>query len=307
MAPAPEEQLTQEQAFGILHKIKYPLLDPEVLPEPTLDTLRELNFRCMTTFPFETLSLRATESRAVDLRLDAIYDRIVNKERGGWCFSLNKLAFSLLRSLGFRVQYTLGRVCKPMNYGDPIVYLGLTHRMSLVLLEDGSKYVFDIGFATSSFYPLRLQEHFEVEYFGHKRRIQKAFHDEDKAHVLENPPEELWQVQEYMGEGEDGQERWSPAYTFTEQQHYPVDCEIGNFWCCYSPNSPFYQSLWVIKGTADGCYNVLINRTFKVRSCKGTIENIAIKTEQQRQEILKKYFGIELTEEEWRHFDIRIE
>jgi len=307
MASLVEEQLTQEQIFGVLHKIQYPLKAPNVLPEPTLETLHELNFRCMTTFPFELFSLRATESRAVSLALDVIYDRLVNKNRGGWCFSLNKLAFALLRGLGFQVQYTLGRVCKPLNYGDPPVFLGLIHRMSLVRFEDGSKYVFDIGFTTTSFCPLKLEEGFQVEYFGHKRRIVKIVHNQDEAHVLANPPEELWQVQEYMGEDKDGQERWSPCYGFNEQQYYAIDCEVGNFWCSSSPNSPFHQELWVVKGTTDGHYNVLINKSFKVRSSKGTIKNITIETEQQRQDILKNYFGIELTEEEWKHYDIRID
>ncbi|KAG0028621.1 N-terminal acetyltransferase [Podila clonocystis] len=306
MASLTEEHFTQEQIFAILRRINYPLDNPNVLPEPTLETLRELNYRCMTSIPFELFSLRATKSRCVDLSLDAIYDRIINKSRGGWCFSLNKFACELLRGVGFTVQYTLGRVCKPDRHGDPIVYLGLSHRLTIVRLPDDSKWVFDIGFGVTSFYPLKLEDGFEVEYFGHKRRMTKAIHNEEEPHLLGHPAEELWQVQEYMGEDKDG-EKWTPCYGFTERQFYAVDCDMGNFWCSLSPNSPFNGELWVINATQDGHYNVLINRTFKTRSGKGTMESITIETEQQRQDILKKYFGIELTEEEWKYYDIKIE
>jgi N-hydroxyarylamine O-acetyltransferase len=303
-----EERFTQDQVFAILHKINFPFEKPDVLPKPTLETLRELNYRCMTTFPFELFSLRATQSRLVDLSLGVIYDRLMNKNRGGWCFTLNKFAYELLRGVGFTVQYTLGRVCKPSRFDDPIVYLGLSHRLSLVRFDDGTKYVFDIGFGPTSYEPLRLEVGAEVEYFGHRRRITKTFHNEEEPHILQHSGEELWQVQEYMGEDKDGQEKWTPCYGFTERQYYAVDCDIGNFWCCASPNSPFHGELWVVKGTLDGLYYVLINKTFKIRSgTKGTIESINIETEEQRQDLLKKYFDIVLTEEEWKHYDIQIQ
>ncbi|KAG0044489.1 N-terminal acetyltransferase [Gryganskiella cystojenkinii] len=308
MASLLEEHLTRDQIFSILRKIHYPLDNPNVLPEPTLETLRELNYRCMTTFPFELFSLRCTESRSVDLSIQTIYDRLVNKNRGGWCFSLNKFAYELLRGVGFTVQYTLGRVCKPLHLDDPIVYLGLTHRLTLVRFANGDKYVFDIGFGPTSFYPLKIEEGAEVEYFGHRRRLVKEIHNEEEPNILDKAPEELWQVQEYMGKDKvSGQERWTPCYTFTEQQYYAVDCDIGNFWCCYSPKSPFTGSLWVVNATRDGVYNILIDKSFKVRSSQGTIKNVTIETEQERQDILKEYFNIVLTEEEWKHYDIKIE
>jgi len=305
------EHLSQEQIFAILERIRFPLKNANVLPEPTLETLREINYRCVTSIPFELLSLRATKSRAVEIELDAIYDRVVNKRRGGWCFSLNKLAFELLRGLGFTVQFTLARICKPIQQNDSIVFRALTHRVTIVRFpeDNNAKYVFDIGFGVTSFYPLKLEEGSEVEFFGHRRRIVKVVHNLEEPHVLGNPAEEYWQVQEFLGmedEYKGGHVKWTPSYAFTERQYYPIDCEVSNFWSCNSPTSIFWGQLWVIQATLDGQYNLLMNKSFKVRDSNGTVKSIDIETEDQRQNILKKYFGIEFTKEEWEQFDVKI-
>ncbi|KAF9425641.1 N-terminal acetyltransferase [Podila epigama] len=297
---------TKDQIFAILRHIKFPLKDPNVLPEPTLETLRELEYRCITTIPFETLSLRTTESRAVDITPEGIYDRVVNKKRGGWCFSLNYLAFEILYGLGYTVQFTLARVCKPERYGDPIIYGGLTHRVSIVKFEDGTKYLFDIGFGATSFEPIKLEDGHEVEYYGHRRRLHKVHHNETRGNVLGNPPEEFWEVLEYMGKTEAGEEKWAPGYAFTEREFFDSDCEVGNFFCAFSPTSPFRNQFWVIRGTLDGHYNILINNDFKVRSATGTVKSITIESEEHRLEILKEYYGIVLTEDELKYHDLKI-
>ena len=81
------EYYTEEQIFALLRRIKYPVKNPNVLTKPTLDTLRELQYRCVTSVPFETLFLRTIKSRGVDITAQGVYDRVVNQRRGGWCFS----------------------------------------------------------------------------------------------------------------------------------------------------------------------------------------------------------------------------
>lgn len=45
------EYYTEEHTFAILRRIKYPVKNPNVLTEPTLDTLCELQYRCVTSVP----------------------------------------------------------------------------------------------------------------------------------------------------------------------------------------------------------------------------------------------------------------
>ncbi|KAF9101465.1 N-terminal acetyltransferase [Mortierella sp. AM989] len=296
------EHYSREQIFAILNRIKYPLADPNTLPEPTLETLRELQYRCVTSIPFETLSLRTTKSRGVDISLEGIYDRVVNNRRGGWCFSLNRLGFEILREIGFTVQFALGRVCKPLHYGDPLKYGPLTHRTTIVRFKDGSKYVFEIGFGNTHYYPLELKEGSEIEYFGHRRRMVKTIHNEAEPQLLGNPAQELWCMEEYIGE-----EKWIPCYAFSEQQFFEIDCEVGNFYTCYSPQSELFSVFWVMQGTLDGTYYILIGNELKIRTATGTKQKIVFEKEQDRLDALEKYFGIILTDDELKYHDQKIE
>ncbi|KAF9101466.1 N-terminal acetyltransferase [Mortierella sp. AM989] len=297
-----EEPYTKEQILGILNRIKYPLADPNALPEPTLETLREIQYRCVTSIPFETLSLRTTKSRGVDISLQGIYDRVVNNHRGGWCFSLNRLGFELLKAIGFKVQFTLARVCKPLKYGDPIVFGSLSHRITIVRFEDGTKYAFDIGFGNTPYYPLQLKDGASIEYFGHRRRLVKTVHNRATPEILGNPVEELWSMEEHLGE-----DKWIPCYAFSEQQFYDADCEVGNFNANYSPRSTFFTAFWCVQGSLDGTIYLLVGKEMKIKTAAGVQQVIPIEKEQDRLDVLEKYFGIILTEEELMYHDQKLE
>ncbi|KAF9395989.1 N-terminal acetyltransferase [Podila verticillata] len=267
MAVQESESYTEEQIFAILCRIKYSLKNPNVLPEPTLDTLRELQYRCVTSIPFETLSLRTTKSRGVDITAQGVYDRVT-------------------------VQYTLARVCKPTNSSDPVVAGGLTHRLSIVRFVDETRHAYDVGFGNTPFFTIELRDGAEIEFFGHKRRIYRTLqHPEATPQILSHPAEPLWRMEEYMGLDEQGAEKWVPGYLFSEQQYYEPDCVIANFYSAYSP------------ATLDGKYYILLNTELKIPSAKGTDSMEPTETEQQRQDILNKYFDIVLTEEEWLYHD----
>ncbi|KAG0227187.1 N-terminal acetyltransferase [Actinomortierella wolfii] len=295
-----DKHLTREQILEVLKYIGFPLEHPDKLPPPTLETLQEFQYRAIITIPFETLSLRLSKERHVDITLDGILDRILSKHRGGWCFTLNRLAYEILLGLGYQVQWTLGRICKPERYGDPIVYGAPTHRMTLVRFENGKKYVVDIGFGTSFFKPIELRAGAEIEYFGHRRRMAQLEHPEANA-ALGNPPEKMWQVQEWQGE-----DRWVPCYAFTEALAYEADAELSNWYTCHAPQSPCYSRFWCMRGTADGKYYVLMQDEFKIRGANGTEFYRKCETEADREDVLAKYFGIHLTDEERQYNDQRL-
>ncbi|KAG0231304.1 N-terminal acetyltransferase [Actinomortierella wolfii] len=290
--PEQEKHLSREQILQVLRFIGYPLKHPDHLPPPTMETLAELQYRCIVTIPFETLGLRMTKERHIDITLDGILDRVLNKKRGGWCLSNNRLAFELIRGLGFNAQWVLGRGCRPDNYGDPIEYKIPNHRVTIVRMDDGRKYVVDIGWGTSFYKPLELADGAEIEYFGHRRRMRVIVHPEENP-ALGNPNEYMWQVEECLGE-----ERWVPIYAFLENQWYENDAEMVNWYLCHSPNSNFYSRFWCMRGTTDGKYYILISNKFKVRDAYGTKLERICKSEEERERILEEYFGIVVTEEE---------
>jgi N-hydroxyarylamine O-acetyltransferase len=69
---------------------------------PTAETLRRLHLAHLLSVPFENLSIHAGEPIVLDD--EALFDKIVVRGRGGFCYELNGLFAALLRSLGFKVE-----------------------------------------------------------------------------------------------------------------------------------------------------------------------------------------------------------
>src|SRR3954453_4714217 len=61
--------------------------------------LRALQERHLDVVPFESLSIPLGEP--LELTEDALFDKIVRRRRGGFCYELNGLFAALLRELGF--------------------------------------------------------------------------------------------------------------------------------------------------------------------------------------------------------------
>ena len=68
---------------------------------PTAETLRALQVAHLKTVPFENLSIHAKEP--IVLEENALFAKIVERRRGGYCYEANGLFAALLRALGFDV------------------------------------------------------------------------------------------------------------------------------------------------------------------------------------------------------------
>lgn len=71
-----------------------------------IETLARLQAAHVRTVPFETLSIVGDPfedglGEGVTLTVDHLYEKIVQRRRGGYCFELNGLFTELLRALGF--------------------------------------------------------------------------------------------------------------------------------------------------------------------------------------------------------------
>ena len=68
---------------------------------PSAETLRALQLAHLQTVPFENLSIHAGEP--IVLEDEALFTKIVEHRRGGFCYECNGLFAALLRTLGFDV------------------------------------------------------------------------------------------------------------------------------------------------------------------------------------------------------------
>jgi N-hydroxyarylamine O-acetyltransferase len=105
--------------------------------------LRALHHAHLTTVPFENLDIHL--GNRVSLDTEDLFDKVVRRARGGFCYELNGLFAVLLEELGHTVTRLAARVHGGERLGPPYDHL--------VLLVDG-RWLVDVGFGDHSHYPL---------------------------------------------------------------------------------------------------------------------------------------------------------
>jgi N-hydroxyarylamine O-acetyltransferase len=181
---------------------------------PTIKSLRDLQFSHLLSVPFENLSIHASEP--ILLQHDRLFDKIVKRRRGGFCYELNGLFAILLRKLGFSVTMLSAGVARPNGEFGP----DFDHMTLLVSLED--RWLVDVGFGDSFRQPLLID----------RRDIQEQG---ERSYQIVNDGNYLI-LKESDRDGE-----WKDQYRFTLRPN-----ELGDYegMCHYhqtSPESTFTQ------------------------------------------------------------------
>ncbi|XP_053556714.1 arylamine N-acetyltransferase, pineal gland isozyme NAT-10 [Bombina bombina] len=123
-------------------------------PNEKLDiaTLSRIMHHHIMALPFENLSIHCQET--IQLNLETTFQKLVKKQRGGWCTELNYLLFWVLKTMGYNVIMLASNIFVPAlgTYNQYATHL-------IVRVVIGSKaYLVDSGFGTSSqmFEPLEF-------------------------------------------------------------------------------------------------------------------------------------------------------
>src|SRR5258708_2128065 len=82
---------------------------------PTLETLRGIHRAYLETVPFENLDISL--KRRIVLDQDRFVRKIVEDNRGGFCYELNGAFAALLREMGYRVTLLSARAA--LKDGSP--------------------------------------------------------------------------------------------------------------------------------------------------------------------------------------------
>ena len=72
-----------------------------VFEKPDYENLCRLQRCHLFSVPYENLDI--LKNIKIDLNTDALFDKIVTRRRGGYCFEVNRLFGELLRALGYNV------------------------------------------------------------------------------------------------------------------------------------------------------------------------------------------------------------
>ena len=133
--------------------------------EASEHTLSELHRAHMLAVPFENLDIHLGVANVLDA--EHIFDKIVARRRGGWCYELNGLFALLLERLGFGVT----RHSASVVVSDPPSpdFAHLTLRVDL-----DRPWLADVGFGASFTRPLRLDVEDDQERDGNTYRVTRG-------------------------------------------------------------------------------------------------------------------------------------
>ncbi len=134
--------------------------------EPTYAVLRDVHRAHLLAISYENLDIHL--GRPLSLEIAAIYDKIVRRRRGGWCFEMNGLLAWALREIGFEVQL----VGSTVNHGRMSSSARDDHLVLLVKLDQ--MYVADAGFGNAFLDPLPLAEGEHVQNGFHFRLTREG-------------------------------------------------------------------------------------------------------------------------------------
>jgi N-hydroxyarylamine O-acetyltransferase len=212
--------------------------------EPTLDVLHALTAAHAQAIPFENLDVLL--GRGIDLAPDAVFDKLVRRGRGGYCFEQNGLFLQALTMLGFQAVPLSARVRidRPRDVVPP-----RTHLCLRVELADES-WLTDVGVGALS---LTRAIRFGLE------AEQPTLH-EPRRLVREDG---RWFHQARLGDA------WCDVYEFTGEEMPPVDRELGNWFTSTHPQSHFLNRLIAARAAPDGRRITLQNAELKVRERDG--------------------------------------
>lgn len=239
-------------------------------PPPTLETLRQLQFRHTGAFAFENLTTLSGEPVLIDL--PSIERKVLHDGRGGYCYELNNLYLALLRALGFEVRGISGRVVIGQPEG---AWPARTHRLSLVTL-DGERYISDVGFGGMvPTAPLLLDSRGE-----------------------QSTPHEPYRIDQHA----DGYtlrarvgEEWRQMYIFDLQRQEDIDYAVGNWYVSTHPESSFTRQLMVAR-TGEGWRRTLNNGSFAIHRIGQESERRQVADVHELIALLDDEFGIRVPE-----------
>jgi len=239
---------------------------------PTLDTLKAIHYAQAVSIPFENLDVLA--KRPIRLDPASLQKKLVTEKRGGYCFEVNGLFAAVLRELGFDVTTLIGRV---RWMAPEEVDTARSHMLMRVELPEGP-FLADVGFGGLTMTgPIRFETDIEQETPHEPRRL------------LEH--EGGFELQAKIGDG------WVPVYRFTLEPHRRTDYEVASWYTSTHPSSIFVQFL-IAGRPQEGKWFSLFNREFKIRGLDGKAETRVLDSADEIAEVLDRYFGIALSEED---------
>jgi N-hydroxyarylamine O-acetyltransferase len=244
---------------------------------PTAETLRALQVAHLLAVPFENLSIHA--GQPIVLEDDALFTKIVENRRGGFCYEANGLFAALLRALGFDVAMLSAEVANAEGEFGP----DFDHMTLMVSPLDSlaQRWLVDVGFGDSFREPLLLNERGEQVQGSRAYRIRSTASDATPLVLMQR---------------DDGHE-WKPQYRFTLRSYSYADYAEMCRYHQTSPRSHFTKSRICSRATEEGRIT-LGDMRFITTSESGAgqaRQERTLTSEDEYADVLREQFGIVMT------------
>lgn len=191
-----------------------------------ISTLAALHRAHLRAIPYENLDVQL--GRPVTIERPAIFEKLVTRKRGGWCYEMNGLFGWALSELGFKVTRSAGAVMREVHGGEA---LG-NHLVLKVELEEGV-FLADVGFGDGPLDPLFV--------------VEGSFVSAGFEFALSRLDDGWWRLHNHKAGG-------AASFDFdmrpADEMHLAERC----FWLQAAPESPFVQNAVLQRHKADGLW-----------------------------------------------------
>lgn len=267
------------------------------------DYLAVLQRYTLCHIPFENLELHYSRTKTIDLHPDLLFKKIISQGtgRGGYCMENNTFFAAVLRSLGFELMSTGGRVNSSAAPNGDIgsqhsFWFGLGHMVNVVTVQ-GIRYLVDVGFgAGSSTRPLPLEENTEHLNIAPSQSVRLRY---DSIDDHESSSAKVWIFERRNATDQP----WSPMYCFLHNVEFlPADFMALNHFTSTSRMVFLTFMALVVRHvlSEDGeevvGEDVLLEGRYHRRIRGRLVEEKDLESEGNRVQLLEERFGIVLDE-----------
>ena len=242
--------LTNEQVRQYLSRIGV-----DAVPPADLEGLNSLIRAQLTHVPFENIDVWATGA-CPSLADAELFEKIVLRRRGGYCFELNTLFRILLNSLGFDAYQCIASLIHEDRVDPP------AHNVIVCRLQ-GRKYLLDVGFGGAV--PFGAMALTEGSADGFRLRVDDG----------------LWHLERTDGT--------KPSFCFRDIPAELRELIPLNFYISQRPDSHFRHILRCNLRRPDGSVHTLVDHTLQIHSANGT----RTQTVEDLRAVLQSSFGMD--------------
>lgn len=231
---------------------------------PNLQNLKLLQRKHLLSVPFENLDIHW--KRLIVLDTEKIYRKIIEENRGGFCYELNGLFYELLKSIGFQSKLISARVAK----SDGKFSAEKDHMAILTQIGD-EEYLVDVGFGSFIAEPLKFVLNVEQN-------------DTTGIYLINKYDDKYFQVMKKDGGN------WASEFIFTTVNYNLKDfTDMCNFHQT-SPESHFTKGELCSLMTNDGRKTLTKDRFITTKS--GQKNEKSVNSKEEFNEILEREFYI---------------